>query len=233
MSDDLIASLFSNGAPPSPNMTAQVVTLGFGTVNLKGGTSSNIAALRVNPARPGDFELDSGANSGISVGQTTVHMSTIYPPDIGGRLFSRNVRHTNGTILVFKYKRTRGPARYADGALILRLRAEAQGIIARAILPQHADSNMGEQFPIFQGHADILTFEDLDELGFPASERYREVHGDPDQMRLLFSLTETAPARSVRPEIAVHVNQQGKTVVSEVPAAPRRRINVRRRAAGG
>jgi hypothetical protein len=202
--------------------TTQRVNLAFGKVNLKTSIAT-YAALRVKPS----FTRESA----ISTGKRDPRSMITYPvsahPQINGNMYRDFVTHPDGTLLMLQASHKRGGSPIRDGCILLRLRETGAMINVVANLPHGLDSQLGDTFSIFQGHADILSVDEASVFKIIIPPRFVDQFFDPEQVNECFSIEEIMPERVRKPEMALVSTAQG-VVLKEVVHAPTRRMKFRK-----
>lgn len=208
--------------------TAQRITIGFGKENFK--TRSVRLATRILTNKPWDLKFPTQVNAshGVTVvGKAHAYPATIFP-EINGIVYTQALDVADGVIFVVTSQEYHSASLTAQGAYILRVRAEGPLLQIMAKLPTTEVGRLNpDAHPIFTGRADILDRNDLLTLGVSPRLDWYKNHTDKDELEEVFKVNVTAKARSAKPTFTKVKNQTGETVVvSETKAV--RRIRVRK-----
>ena len=201
-------------------MSVQIVTLGFGKANFP-ITLTTLTCFRV--ATP--FVRDSAVNSGKQNRGTyrEYQLGAIKPQ---GSVYTVDVEHPQGTIVLLQaaWKRRGAPIR--DGAVFLRLRDGAPKWKIKARLPTEHENHHGDLALMFEGYADILAPDDLSTYGIEAPRHWREKFMSMEEVEECFTLEQMQQERIPRPSLLI-VNDKGGKRLVKVAAAPPRRLIMR------
>lgn len=199
----------------------QTVRVGFGKINLK-GQGATLSAFRMRPP----YLRDSAASSGRSKNRWEEYPVS-EAPQVNGKLYSTDVAHENGTILLIQSAWTRGGLSTRDGGIYLRLRSDAALINVEAVLPHGPDSRLGSRFCVFRGCADILSPDEAKLYQIATPHTVIDKYFDLDQVEECFDLKEIAQEVRPRPDVQLIATATGLET-RETMAAPTRRFNFRR-----
>lgn len=199
----------------------QAIRVGFGSVNLK-YEGAKFSAFRLKEP----FLRDSAASTGRSSSQWGKYPVSMQPA-INGTMYSAEVTHKNGTILLLQSSWTRSGISVRDGAILLRLREGAALLNIEATLPHGRDSMLGDRFSVFRGYADILSADEAKVFKIVTPHTVIDKFFDLDQISECFDIKELRPEALARPEVQLIVTATGSEL-REIQSAPQRRLNFRK-----
>lgn len=204
-------------------MTGLVETrIGFGKAVLS-GTTVQFSAFKVTAPWNREPAQTSGKRS-----HGTATMSNIGAHgNINGTVYSDTVHHEPGTFLLLTCTRYHRSVPAAEGAIILRLRANAALLNVMGKIPAGQDNLFGPRFSMFRGNADILSVDEAEVLGLRVPRGFVARFFDANEIADRFEVDELMPELARRPEF-VAVSTPSGVKVKEVAAAPTRRIRIRR-----
>lgn len=199
----------------------QAVVIGFGKANFP-DTLATFAVFRVRTP----FYRESGVTTGRQIpGAYAEYLAGAHADH--GSLYRKTVEHKMGDVIALQasWKRNGSPLR--DGAVFLRLRDGATKWKIEAKLPRSQANRIGGEFVVFEGHADILTVDDLDEAGFALPGSWRDKFMSEEEVDECFVFEQLLAERLPRPVLTT-VIRDGKETVVEVAPKPLRRMLFRR-----
>lgn len=199
-----------------------IVDLGFGKANLA-TTLTTYASLKVTAP----FVRVTAINSGKKMPSSDNYIP-VGKYDMNGVLIGCKVDHPSGTIIAVtsSWKRSGSPIR--EGALFFRLREGAPLYDVRAKVPTGHDNVCGDSFLIFGGYADLVTPQELKLHGIEPNRGYIDRFMNPEELDECFIVKQLRPESIPRPTIQAVATAEG-VQMKEIPQAPGRRLNLRRR----
>lgn len=170
---------------------------------------------------------DSAATSGVKRPGLATSQNIGPHGAINGTIYGDTVEHDPGTFILLTSSRTRGQSPVEDGAVILRLRPSAARIVVQGCLPSMQDNHFGDYVTMFEGNADILSVDEAELHGLRVPRGFVQRFFDPEQVNARFVVTELVAEVADKPQFAAVATATGVEVM-QVPAAPSRRIRIRR-----
>jgi hypothetical protein len=199
---------------------SEVVSLGYGKVNFA-DASASLAAFVIEPA----FARAFPSNSLTRRGKPQVFPATDYE-DVGGKLMIDTLEAVEGKLILLQnQQRTRGMST-RDGALFLRLRATGPAYAISAKVPVHRESKIGDTFLVFQGRGDLMSLEEVQDMGIAPTRAWVDGFLQPDEIEQCYDIRELQAEIVARPRQEVVTSLSGKEVLVTANA-PGRRIKVR------
>lgn len=197
-------------------------TMAYGRVNLE-GRSLQAACLRVNM----DFSRDSAVNSGKrDPMQRRNHPVSRHSTE--GGFTAEVVTHPEGTILLFTANQTLRAMPYAQAGLFIRLRNDGDMISVKLRIPTNHLTILGDRFEVFRGRGDVLSDEDLRNLGVDVPPKWSRTYRQKSEIAELYSVDVIAKGK---PMPKVHVAKvqtaTGEEIVT-LAAEPVRTVRRRR-----
>lgn len=211
--------LFGNDNGGLATAAPQRIKVGYGKANYPSILAS-YTALKVTP----DFVRVSAATSGKRVGQNQYHHSGVL--ELNGGIVQSDVEHPNGTVILLQATWKRGGSPVRDGALFMRLRVGAPMWSIRAKVPTAAENTIGEYVEVFQGYADMMNAEELGLLKLKVNRSFTEKFMSEEEVEECFAAHQLHRETVARPSLTAIHTPTG-VEMREVPATPKRRLNVR------
>lgn len=205
-------------------MEEQVISVGFGKENFT-QVGMSLSAFRVTA--PWVRELP---NKSLKRQSPVQNFPATQYPEINGRMFIDTLRAPEGTMILLQAShrlvvREGRPPQLTDGAVVLRTRATGPMLTVHATLPSANDAFLSGRFLAFQGRADVLTEDDMEQYGLVVPNNYRDAYLEPSEIAYCFAVDTVSPALAEKPRVEMAVI--GGEVVA-VPARPLRRVKRRR-----
>lgn len=199
------------------------VSVCYGKIVLKNAGQS-VAALRITAP----FKKESATQTGRAEMSSREFMQATRYRDVGGGFTRQRVMHPEGTVIALQATRTRGGVNFAEGAIFLRLRSDADHLLITSILPHGQESILGDRIQIFQGAADILTPEEVSILGLHMPTMYRKRYFNQDELDELFDISVVRKGNVTKPQLVALTTSEGP-VVRVIGQEAGRRIKIRKR----
>lgn len=187
------------------------------------GASYEFRVFRVRGAWDRDAAITSGRRRPGTA--STQHVGA--HGSINGTIYSDTVEHEGGTFILLTSTRTRGASPVEEGAILLRLRPHAARIMVQGHLPATSENHYGDHVMMFEGNADILSVEEAELLGLRVPRGFVNRYFHAEEVEARFVVTELNAGVSEKPQFAAVSTATGVTVM-ELPAAPARRIRIRK-----
>lgn len=203
--------LFGKG----PSVTESTVALGFGKANFP-NTSCTVAMLEVEAP----FVRTLATKKLQAVGRLSAHPVGRLEND--GAFYAGQYKVKDGTVLFVQAGHTRSGHRVADGVVMLRVRATGPFIQVVATLPKHANNALGDRVSVFEGRADILSLNQLADLGIEPTSGFINGYLDEEEIGECFSVVALQPQLAPAPTFEVVLNSEGEAVAITATRAPRR-----------
>lgn len=199
-----MAALFTN---TPANRNAQLVTVGYGKTNFD-TASATLTAFHVE----GEF-VRTLASKKLDKHGTTIHIPTSVSPDITGFLHQDSVFAPDGTVLCVTVSGKFKGAPMRDGAVFIHTRKEGPSLLISSILPSSMHSTLqSNRHTLFSGRGDILTVEELKELGIIPNKNWVAAYMNPEEVEECFAITVLAEAVAEKPRVERHVSSSGEEV---------------------
>lgn len=154
------------------------------------------------------------------VGGTTRHAAGNQAMD--GILVAECVEAPDGTILCLQTQKTQGGRSMADGAIFLRVRAEAPLISIRALLPQYHGSKLGALHSVFEGRADVLSVAEVQMAGIAPHSNYLRGFCKQEEVEECYAVVTLMPAISAAPRFILEQSSSGEVVALQADTRVRR-----------
>jgi hypothetical protein len=198
------------------------VELGYGKANLS-DMLATYASLRVTAPFKRETAIQTGrrvpgSDNAIPVGKF----------DLNGALLNAKVDHPTGTIIAVQASWKRRGAPIREAALFFRLREGAALYDVRAKVPLGPDNYCGDSFLIFGGYGDLLTPDELHLHGLEVNRGFKERFMQPVEIGECFVIRQLRAETIHRPTLQAVATSEG-VQMREIPAAPGRRLNLRKR----
>ncbi len=145
---------------------------------------------------------------------------------IAGEFFIEELQVPDDSILLLQSTSTLAGRTQAQNATFLRVRKDAAFLDIRLRIPPSADRRLDEWLSVFNGRADIITEDWLEEVGIEASKTYLSAFSDEEERDELLQIVEFLPEVAPAPKIVVETSSTGEEVKIKV-VRPRRIIRVR------
>lgn len=199
------------------------VRVAYGKVTFP-ASSGSLACLTVDPPFYKKFTSFSMLPSSMS-----------YPassrPDIHGRILSYwPVSFPVGTLIMLQAQHTVSGLRVRDSAIFLRLRNGAPLLTVSYLTPVSPLSYFVDNKVVaFAGEADLLTHEQIRDIGFVPPASFVSNYCNEDERDELFLIDVIREELVPMPVYQEVVNLKGETVLVQKPALPRRMIRLPRK----
>ena len=172
------------------------VSVCYGKIVLK-NSGQTVASLRVTAP----FKKESAAQTGRAEQSSREFMQATRYKDVGGGFTRQRVMHPEGTVIVLQATRTRNGMSFAEAAIFLRLRNDADHLMITSILPTGPESILGDRIQVFQGAADILTPDEVCILGLHMPSLYRKRYFNADELAELFEVAVVRKGSVSKPQL--------------------------------
>lgn len=199
----------------------QTVSIGIGKANITPSLAT-YAAFKVTPP----FSRITAVNSGVRKGMGSTVQVGAY--DFNGQLYTHNVEHDNGTVILLQAKWMSGPHLVREGALFMRLRFGAPMYEVIASVPTGNDNMCGDSFRVFTGYADILNASELRMLGLEVGKGYISRYMEPAELEECYRIIQIGRESAPRPAVEEIETPTG-VELREVAQMPARRMILRNR----
>lgn len=138
-----------------------------------------------------------------------------------------DTEQSEGAILQIEFTSSFRGATVRQVALFLRVRREASFISINIQLPAHREARFN-RLTVFSGNADVLTLDEVTELGIPITDWYEAAFLNPAEAQEVVEIEEMAAQRSAKPRLERVVDTTGEEKTVAIPAGQSRRIRIRR-----
>lgn len=199
------------------------VSVCYGKINLK-NSGQTVASLRITPP----FKKESAAQTGRLEHSSKEFMQATQYKDVGGGFTRQRVMHPEGTVIALQATRTRNGMTFAEGAIFLRLRNDADHLMITSILPIGPEGRLGDRIQVFQGAADVLTADEICILGLHMPSHYRKRYFNQDELDELFCVEVVRKGAVSKPQLVALSTSEGP-VVRIIGQEEGRRIKIRKR----
>lgn len=147
-----------------------------------------------------------------------------------GRWFSQLLGSENNRILRIDVSVTRAKSPYADASVYVLLNSQAPSIRIEADLCTDEHNAVYRTVSVFIGRGWVLEHDRLEELGIVVPPFFRRAKLQAEEIDELITVHQIAPGVATPPDTATVSTPEGPVSVA-IPAAPTRRIRVRRKSA--
>lgn len=195
----------------------QLITVGYGKATFP--TASITLA---------GFAVDAPFIRTLASKALTKHGGTVRIPvsdhaDIDGWLFNDTIQVPDGTILMIQMSQKYRGSGLRDGAIFIRARESGAGIMITAEIPSHPRSTIvSNSHQVFLGNGDILTVEELADIGIVPGKSFVQAFMDPEEVAECYDIRVLKAAVSAPPKEEKHVTPEGQVVTLRVDRTPRR-----------
>lgn len=200
-------------------MTEQVISIAFGRETFT-NSSALLSAFVVTPT----FRRELPSKVYKRQGSLQVFPASMYP-NINGNLYMDTVRVPEGVVLLLQCSHKHHSVPVLDGAVFLRTRFSGPMLIAHATLPVSPEATNTGDFLVFQGRADLLTPEEVEEQGIEIPKNWRMAYLDEEEVAECFKVRTVAPETAPKPRLEVIGEGEDAVVVQ---ARPSRKLRSRR-----
>lgn len=193
------------------------VQVGYGKVNFS-KASCTVMALSLEP--PFETKLVSKVYKRSGFTQQQVGVT-----DIEGTLYTERVSIPENKLIIIQMSRNAYGRRFADGAVILRVRNNAALISVSAKLPHDSQRSrlQDHNFHAFMGRADILSATEATNLyGIVFRNNWINQYMDLEEISECFDIAELSPEIEAAPVVEVITTTQGNKVAITTPSRQRR-----------
>lgn len=141
-------------------------------------------------------------------------------PEVNGTLYLDTVRVPDGTIVLLQASHKQFARPLSDGAIFLRTRHTGPMLVVHATLPTAEEAMNTGSFLMFQGRADILTADEVeeDEACIEVPTHWRRAFLSEEEVEECFKVS------SLSPELASRVRTQVMQVGDEKIVVTARRV---------
>lgn len=195
----------------------QAITYGYGRANFT-NNSCTLSAFHVEP----EFSRQYPAKHFKARAKPQVFPTSSHP-QISGYLMLLTLDIPDGAILMLQAQHRANAMPAFDGAVFLKLRESGPNYAISAAIPAFRDSKInGNSFVVFQGRADIVGLDELEEMGIKPTRSWAEAFMNAEELEKCYDIRELSGELAPKPKIEVATSLSGKQVTLNVAQAARR-----------
>lgn len=200
-------------------MNESNVRVGFGSYTFK-NFSGSLAAYSVGVDKGKIFATY--ASKAYPAFGSPVNLPLSFRPEINGVMCQTTLTVPEGAVLSFVARRRTMARPFADGAFFVRIRKEGPLHSVNLVLPNAQEMLSGARVSAFYGNGDLLTAEDVRNLGYPLDVQYENRYMDEEEIRDCFDFEVVHPGKTPSVEISTVTGIDGKSVTVTVERKARR-----------
>lgn len=159
-----------------------------------------------------------------SVGKAQAFGVTEFP-QISGNLMLASMSIPDRSVLCLQLSQKAKGLPLRDGAVWLSVREKGPSITIAGNLPIHHESLLGPRFLMFQGRADILSADEVEDAGYEPLRAWIDAFMFEEEVEECFMVSELGPEIESRPRTEVVTSLSGEKVKIQ-GVASRRRIRI-------
>lgn len=200
----------------------QSISIGYGNANF---ATRSVKIMALSLDQPFNTVFASKKHKRLSFHQTQVGRT-----DVEGKLFSETIEVPDNSLILIQVSNNYRGRRVADGAVILRARANAALIQLTSLIPHDAERSVlaDHNFNCFMGRADILSAQEATDMyGIEFRRGWIDQYMDTDEIEECFSgFKELAPEIEAAPIVEIVKTVSGSKIAITTPKL-RRKVRFR------